>query len=100
MMNIKLKGGLLCTLLLAARVFNFSASIPDEGMFPLSELNRAGLKKAGLKIAAQDIYNPGQIVSVDALVQVSGTSGSSVSPHRLIHTTPRCATFPVPLCMS
>ncbi|MGE8423179.1 MAG: S46 family peptidase, partial [Sphingobacterium siyangense] len=57
----------------------YSKANPDEGMFPLSELNRAGLKKAGLKISEKDIYNPGQVGLVDALVQVSGCTGSFVS---------------------
>ncbi len=60
-------------------------------MFPLSELNRAGLKKAGLKISERDIYNPGQVGLVDALVQVSGCTGSFVSNRGLIITNHHCA---------
>ncbi|MVZ67149.1 S46 family peptidase [Sphingobacterium sp. DK4209] len=88
-MNI-LKAGVLFSAL-ALGTFNFSATIPDEGMFPLSELSRAGLKKAGLKISEKDIYNPGQIGLVDALVQVSGCTGSFVSRTGLIITNHHCA---------
>ena len=89
-MKINLKSTVLLTLLLGASSI-FTASIPDEGMFPLSELSRAGLKKAGLKISEKDIYNPGQIGLVDALVQVSGCSGSFISPNGLIITNHHCA---------
>ena len=100
MIKLKSKYSLLCIVLLGIGAFNFSASVPDEGMFPLSELNRAGLKKAGLKISEKDIYNPGNIGLVDALVQVSGCTGSFVSPNGLIITNHHCAFSAVQLASS
>lgn len=78
-------------LLLTATNIPLGKANPDEGMYPLSDLNRAGLKKAGLKISEKDIYNPGQVGLVDALVQVSGCTGSFVSNRGLIITNHHCA---------
>src|SRR5690606_10973765 len=63
----------------------------DEGMFPLSDLNRADLKKAGLEIDQSDIYNPGKVGLVDALVRVGGCTGSFVSDEGLIISNHHCA---------
>ena len=46
-----MKSFFLRTIFLFSFVFLFTASTPpDEGMFPLSEISKIGLNKAGLKI--------------------------------------------------
>lgn len=73
-------------------VFNLNAFARlDEGMYPLSDLNRVDLKKAGLKIDKTDIFNPGHIGLVDALIQVGGCTGSFISSEGLIITNHHCA---------
>lgn len=63
----------------------------EEGMFPLSEIHKLDLKKAGLKISQNEIYNPNGTSLVDALVNVGGCTGSFISNQGLIITNHHCA---------
>ncbi len=71
-----------------------------RGMFPLSDLNRVDLKKAGLILDQTDIYNPGHVGLVDALVRVGGCTGSFISDEGLIITNHHCAFGAVQLASS
>lgn len=72
--------------------FGFSNNFtPDEGMYPLSDIQRLNLKAAGLKIEMKDVYNPNGISLIDALVKVGGCTGSFVSDEGLIITNHHCA---------
>ncbi len=64
---------------------------PEEGMYPLSEIDKIDLQKAGLKIDTKEVYNPDGISLVDALVQLSGCTGSFISNNGLIITNHHCA---------
>jgi hypothetical protein len=66
-------------------------SSPDEGMYPLSEIHKLDLVKAGLKIDPLEVYNPQGVSLIDALVKVGGCTGSFVSAEGLILTNHHCA---------
>ncbi|MEN8191384.1 MAG: S46 family peptidase [Bacteroidota bacterium] len=65
--------------------------LAEEGQYPLSELKKLDLKKAGFLINQDEIYNPDGVSLVDALVKVNGCTGSFVSPKGLIITNHHCA---------
>ncbi len=79
-----------CVLMVLAG-FQFSAKAPEEGMYPLSEIQKVDLKKAGLKIDQKEVYNPNGISLIDALVNVGGCTGSFLSDQGLIITNHHCA---------
>lgn len=85
------KKTLLITLISLIGLSQFAGHLREEGMFPLSEIHKQDLKKAGLKIEVNEVYNPNGISLVDALVNVGGCTGSFVSNEGLIITNHHCA---------
>jgi hypothetical protein len=81
-------GTLLVTLTF---VLGMLPASPEEGMYPLSEIDKVDLRDAGLKIDPKEVYNPNGISLVDALVQLSGCTGSFISDKGLIITNHHCA---------
>lgn len=64
---------------------------PDEGMFPISEIENIGLKKRGIELSAEEIFNPQAKSVVDGICRVNGCTGSFVSNEGLIITNHHCA---------
>lgn len=66
-----------------------SAALADEGMWNLQDISRLPydkLKSLGLQLTFDQIYNPAGGGISDAAVNVSGSSGSFVSPDGLVIT--------------
>lgn len=82
---------LIASLFAASFLFGMIPASPEEGMYPLSEIDKIDLQKAGLKIDPKEIYNPNGISLVDALVNLSGCTGSFISENGLIITNHHCA---------
>src|SRR2546423_1068294 len=70
---------------------SFAGTPPDGGMYPISMLEKIPLRKGGLRITANDIYNPNGTGIMQAIVQIGGCTGSFVSGEGLIITNHHCA---------
>jgi hypothetical protein len=94
-MKLKLRFTQVLLQSISVLVFSFLLgmipSSPEEGMYPLSEIQKVDLVKAGLKIDPKEVYNPDGISLVDALVNLSGCTGSFISENGLIITNHHCA---------
>ncbi len=75
----------LAAVLATILIFLWIQVFADEGMWPISEIHKIGLQQKGLEIAAEDIFSPGKLSLIQAVVQV-GATGSFVSEDGLIIT--------------
>jgi len=75
----------LLSLVVCTRVWS------DEGMYPISELERLHLSEKGMQLTEKELFNPGQVSLVDGICRVNGCTGSFVSSNGLIITNHHCA---------
>ncbi|MCK4644992.1 MAG: S46 family peptidase [Candidatus Aminicenantes bacterium] len=65
--------------------FLFQSFYAEEGMWPISEINKLNLRAKGLELDPKEIYDPDGLSLIYAIVNV-GATGSFVSPAGLILT--------------
>ena len=63
----------------------------EEGMFPMSDLQRLDLKKIGFNLSAREIFCSDSISITEAIVNIGGCTGSFISDKGLILTNHHCA---------
>jgi hypothetical protein len=67
MRRVFIAAALLCVVLTALSVLH-----ADEGMYPVTDLRGIDLRAKGLHLDVKDLYNPGGISQIDAIVNIGG----------------------------
>lgn len=88
--SLFLRSLLLSTLLFGTSVFHPTA-YADEGMHPISGIQKLNLQAKGLKIDPATIFSTEKTSLVDGVCRVNGCTGSFISPKGLIFTNHHCA---------
>lgn len=63
----------------------------EEGMYPISEIDKLDLQARGLELRAEELFSTDETCLVDGICRVNGCTGSFVSPQGLIITNHHCA---------
>ncbi|HLP57684.1 MAG TPA: S46 family peptidase [Candidatus Deferrimicrobium sp.] len=71
--------------------FLFFSLEAEEGMYPLSEINKLDLRAMGFQLDADELYNPQGVSLIDAVIDLRGCSASFISADGLILTNYHCA---------